>query len=191
MQHLPEKNILECPIQFYRQIEKCQHCETVTGFTGLSGLWESSCCRLVGGQGRLQASEVGMVGEGALGQWCLRWRGSWREEPRLHKEYFGMWRLEHICKLRRKYASKCALVAQSCPTLCSPMDYSLPGSSIHEDSPGKNTEVGCHALLQGIFPTQRLNLGLLHYRQILYRLSHQGSWWRRRGRSLKSKEWDD
>ena len=34
------------------------------------------------------------------------------------------------------------------------MDSSPPGSSVHEDSPGKNTEVGCHALLQGIFPTQ-------------------------------------
>ena len=43
---------------------------------------------------------------------------------------------------------------QSCLTLCNSMDCSPPGSSIHEDSPGKNTGVGCHALLQGIFPTQ-------------------------------------
>ena len=43
------------------------------------------------------------------------------------------------------------------------------------DSPGKNTGVGCPALLQGIFPTQGLNLGLLHYRRIRYHLSHQGS----------------
>ena len=48
------------------------------------------------------------------------------------------------------------LVTQSCPTLCDPMDCSLPGSSVHEDSPGKNTKVGCHALLQEIFPTQGL-----------------------------------
>ena len=34
--------------------------------------------------------------------------------------------------------------------------------------------MGCHSLLQGIFPTEGLNLGLLHYRQILYHLSHQG-----------------
>ena len=34
------------------------------------------------------------------------------------------------------------------------MDYSQPGSSVHGDSPGKNTGEGCHALLQGIFPTQ-------------------------------------
>ena len=43
------------------------------------------------------------------------------------------------------------------------------------DSPGKNTGVGHHALLQGIFPTQGSNPGLLHCRQILYQLSHQGS----------------
>ena len=41
--------------------------------------------------------------------------------------------------------------------------------------PGKNTGVGCHALLQGIFPTQMLNPGLPPYRQILYHLGHQGS----------------
>ena len=41
--------------------------------------------------------------------------------------------------------------------------------------PGKNTGVNCHALLQGIFPTQESNQGLLYCRQILYHLSHQGS----------------
>ena len=56
-----------------------------------------------------------------------------------------------------------------------PMEYSPLGSSVHGDSSGKNTGVGCHALLQGIFPTQGLNLGLLHCRQILYHLSYQGS----------------
>ena len=44
------------------------------------------------------------------------------------------------------------LVAQSCSTLCDPMGHS------HGDSPGKNTGVGCHALLQGIFPTQEDSL---------------------------------
>ena len=55
------------------------------------------------------------------------------------------------------------------------MGYSLPGSSVHGDSPGKNTGVGCHALLQGIFSTQGSNPGLPHCRQILCHLSHQGS----------------
>ena len=70
------------------------------------------------------------------------------------------------------------LVAQLCPTLCDSMDCNLPGSSVHGDSPGKNTGVDCQALLQGIFPTQRVNLCLLCLlgcRQILYPLSHQGS----------------
>ena len=43
------------------------------------------------------------------------------------------------------------------------------------DSPGKNTGVGCHVLLQGIFPTQESNPHLLHCKQILYPLSHLGS----------------
>ena len=49
------------------------------------------------------------------------------------------------------------LIAQACLTLCDPMDCSPPGSSVHGDCPGKNTGVGCHALQQGIFPTQGLN----------------------------------
>ena len=84
-------------------------------------------------------------------------------------------------------------------------ECSLPGSSVHGDSPGKKTGVGCHAahsgssqlrdwtqvsqiagglknpgvgslsLLQGIFPTRKSNWGLLHCRWILYQLSYQGS----------------
>ena len=67
------------------------------------------------------------------------------------------------------------LVTQSCLTLCDPMDFSLPCSSIYRYSPGKNTGVGCHTFLQGILPTQGSNSGLPHYRQILYCLSHEGS----------------
>ena len=135
------------------------------------------------------------------------------------------------------------LFGKSCLTLCSPMDCSSPGSSVHGisqengklplpstrnlphpeseiepvspaltgrfllvshlllllllslescptvrprrgqptrlphpwDSPGKNNGVGCHSLLQGIFPTQGSNPGLLHCRQIIYHVSHQGS----------------
>ena len=55
------------------------------------------------------------------------------------------------------------------------MDCSPPGSSVHGESPSKNTGVGCHALLLRIFPTQGSNPGLPHYRRILYQLSHQGS----------------
>ena len=64
------------------------------------------------------------------------------------------------------------LVAQSCPTLCDPVDCSPPGSSVHGDSQGKDTGVGCHALLQGIFPTQGLNLGLPHWQADYLPLSY-------------------
>ena len=63
----------------------------------------------------------------------------------------------------------------SCPTLCDSRDHSLPGSSVHGDSPSKNTGVGCHAPLQRIPPTQGSNPGLPHCRQILYPVSHKRS----------------
>ena len=55
------------------------------------------------------------------------------------------------------------------------VDCCPPGSSVHGDSPGKNTGMGCLALLQGIFPTQGSNPGLPNFRWILYCLSHQGT----------------
>ena len=66
------------------------------------------------------------------------------------------------------------LVAQLCLTLCDPMDCSPPGSCPW-DSPGTNTGVVCHALLQGSLPNPELNPGLSHCWKILYHLSHQGS----------------
>ena len=65
------------------------------------------------------------------------------------------------------------LVAQSCPPLCNAVDFNLPGFSVNGNSPGQNTGVGCHSLLQEIVPTQGLNPGFPHCRQILYHLSHQ------------------
>ena len=53
-------------------------------------------------------------------------------------------------------------------TLCDPVDCNLPGTSSQWDFSGKNNGVSCHFLLQGIFPTQGLNLHLLHCRWILY-----------------------
>ena len=55
------------------------------------------------------------------------------------------------------------------------MDCSPPVFSVRGDSPGTNTGVGCHALFQGIFPTQESNQALLHCRWILYQLSYQAS----------------
>ena len=86
-----------------------------------------------------------------------------------------LWVLRGPRFLGTPLVSNGVLVAQSCPTLCDPVDCSPPGSSVHGDSPGKNTGVGCHALLQGIFPTQRSNPGLPHCWWILYCLSREGS----------------
>ena len=61
-------------------------------------------------------------------------------------------------------------MSDSDPMDCNPARLHGPWKSS-----GKNTEVGSHSLLQGIFPTQGLNLGLLHCRQFLYHLNHQGS----------------
>ena len=66
------------------------------------------------------------------------------------------------------------LVTQSCPTLCDHMNLSPPGSCVHGSLQVRITGVGSHSLLQGIFPTQGSNPGLLHCRRILYHLGHQG-----------------
>ena len=56
-----------------------------------------------------------------------------------------------VCVCVYTYIIYICLVTQSCLTLCDPMDCSLLGSSVHGDSPGKNTGVGCHALLIYIY----------------------------------------
>ena len=90
----------------------------------------------------------------------------WSNKGILHSSTFQAWNAYMCCV---------CLVAQLCPTLCDPIYYNLPSSSVHGYFPGKNTGVSCHVLFQGIFPTQGLNPGLLHCRWILYPLSHQGN----------------
>ena len=87
---------------------------------------------------------------------------------------FFMVQLSHPYMTTGKIMCVC-LVTQSCQTVCDPMDCTLPGSSVHGDTSGRNTGVGYHVLLQGVFPTQESNPGLPHCRLILYRLNHQGS----------------
>ena len=121
---------------------------------------------------------------------CLLRCYSWYSpllQPQLpeHLQVFAMPPLKCTCLIWSNFLHiHCAVlvlvlfsVAQLCLTLCDPMDCSPPGSSTCGDSPGKNTGVGRHVLLQGIFQTQGLNPGLPHCRQILYCLSHQESPW--------------
>ena len=67
------------------------------------------------------------------------------------------------------------LLAQLCPILRKPMGSYPTRLLCPWDSPGKNTGVGCHFLLWGIFPMQKLNSGLLDCRQILYHQIYQRS----------------
>ena len=81
----------------------------------------------------------------------------------------------HLQRGKTRLMHLCCLVAKLCWTLSwhhgpQPTKLLCPW-----DSPGKNTGVGSHSLLQGIFLTQGLNRGLLYCRQILYCLSHKGS----------------
>ena len=115
---------------------------------------------------------LGVDGQGGLA--CC---GSWghKESDTTEQLNWTELILLHYIRLYGPKGAPCpvlCLVAQSSPILCNPMDCSPPGSSIHGDSPAKNTEVGCYVLLQGIFPTQVSNPGISHCRWILYHLSH-------------------
>ena len=72
----------------------------------------------------------------------------------------NMLRLGHAC------CCGCCLVALSCLTVCEPIDWRPPASSVHGVSPGKNTGVGCHALLLQGIPQPRSQ------KWILYHLRH-------------------
>ena len=70
---------------------------------------------------------------------------------------------------------KQVLIAQSCPTLCDFSDCSPPGFSVHGILQARILDRVAIPFSRGIFLTQESNPGLLHCRQILYHLSHQGS----------------
>ena len=76
------------------------------------------------------------------------------------------------------WMGKCVYVCVSCSVVSDclgPHGLSSPRLLCPWDFPGKSTGVGCHFLLQGIFPAQGLHPGLSHCWQSLYCLSHQGS----------------
>ena len=81
----------------------------------------------------------------------------------------------HIIPPDHPHSFKWSEVAQSCLTLCDPMDSSQLGSSVHGIFQARILKWGCHCLLQGIFPTQGSNLGVPCCRQMLYRLNYPGS----------------
>ena len=87
------------------------------------------------------------------------------EKSRMYTVLLQLWFFRYIYIYTHRhmhiYICICAKSLQSCPIFATPMDCSLPHSSVHGDSPGKNTGVGCLSLLQGTFPTQGSNPSLL------------------------------
>ena len=96
----------------------------------------------------------------------LLWCGWWVSKA---PPAVGIARQQNVRKVSIQVKGK-VKVTQLCLTLCNLMDY-----TVHGKSPGQYTGVGSLSLLQGILPTQGSNPGLLHCRQILYQLSHNGS----------------
>ena len=112
-----------------------------------------------------------------------KWSSGLDGKVELRKQLFSFSFASHCFCLERKGSE----VAQSCLTLCDPMDTRL---LCPWDFLGKSIGVGCHFLLQEIFPTQGSNPGLPHCRQMLYCLSHQGSLtWRLDIRVVRCKLW--
>ena len=109
--------------------------------------------------------------ETPVGRWGGKRRMLWMVCPKgkpgaqLENHGDGAEHSPDLSPLNEKWSE--VTVAQSCPTLCDPMGC--------WNSPGHNTGVGSLSLLQGIFPTQWSNSGLLYCRWILYQLSHQES----------------
>ena len=92
---------------------------------------------------------------------------TWLKQLSSHSSSLLLMHINHSVQFRKQAKMK---VAQSCLSLCDPMDC-----TVHGISPGQNTGVGSLSLLQGIFPTQGSNPGLRHCRWILCQLSHQES----------------
>ena len=110
----------------------------------------------------------GMNERGKKGVWLLK-RDMRTQRGSSHNPVIVCWPRVCMCV--------CVLFAQSCLTLCNPMDCrgvrQAPLSM--EFSRQEYWSKGYHSLLQEIFPTQGSNLGLPHCRQVLYRLNYQGS----------------
>ena len=109
--------------------------------------------------------------------------GIW-PHPHVDTKLFNLnWNVEKPCKAQDYGAvvllsssSVCVLSCSVMSDSCNTIDCMWPARLLYPwDSPGRNTELGCHFFLQGIFPTQEWSPGLLNCRQILYRLSYKGS----------------
>ena len=140
-----------------------QSCQTLFVMPGSTSSWDSpgkstgmGCHSFLQGISRDQ-TPVSCIAGGFFTIWATREASNFARS----------W----LCCNRMYMCVSCSVVSNSLRTHgLEPTRFLCPW-----DFPGKNTGVGFHSLLQGIFPTQGSNLGLVHCRQILYHLSHQGS----------------
>ena len=129
---------------------QCRHRQRVVSLSETHSLLH--CCGWERTESGRSCNSSSMTGSQPVWPWLVPWSNELQ------------WKSESVsCSIRSNSLSPHGLYGIQSRLLC-PWDF-----------PGKDTGVGCHFLLQGIFPFQRSNPGLPYWRQILYRLSHQGS----------------
>ena len=143
--------------------EKFKICDSLRWLQGCGQLLSNIAGRLALSLGH-PAKEAGWEG----------WICCWQKNSDCHRlreqQKSYQWRLMETLLCSQSVWIRKVRVAQSGLTLCDPHGLYSPWNS-----PGQNTGVDSLSLLQGIFPTQGSNPGLLHCRQIFYQLSHKGS----------------
>ena len=115
-----------------------------------------------------QVSKINLKKKKKLQDWEGGYSWRWRQKNAIREGYLGETvseRFYFLSWVLSTWVFMKVKVSRSCPTLCNSMYSSW-------NSPGQNTAVGSHSLLQGIFPTQGSNPSLPHCGRILYQLSH-------------------
>ena len=131
-------------------------------------LYTGFLCDSAGKESTCNAGELGLIP--GLGRSPGEWKGYPLQYSGLENSMdcidMELWRVRHdwVTFTCRLYT--CNILATPWQPCQAPCPW---------DSPGKNTGVGCHFLLQGIFPTQGSDLRLLHWQTDSLPLSHQGS----------------
>ena len=143
------------------------------GSSVIKSFWPSNLVRFPGDSGDLN---LRIPGDSQSLCWIPRLRSLlWGLEfSQQCENFFGVIALPFVD--HPPGGSVCAVLSQSVVSdFATPWTAAYQAPLVHGDSPGKNTGVACHALLQGIFPTQGLNPGPPHCKRVLYQLSHHGS----------------
>ena len=151
------------------QREHIWYKETLSTFFSNEELHASGTIQRCEMLGKLSHTPPYVITAQYFGPWAIFLNTTQKENPDSLKRYISQGQHEP-----KKTCLFCYLVAKACPTLYDPMDYSLPGFSVHGIIQA-STQVGCHFLPQGIFLTQGSNPHLLHWQADSSLLSRQGS----------------